>query len=107
MCDSDEAIFLTQNTFRDSSESETEAELASKYLLSLGDRTLDEHAMPANPVYQPEFSDVSEDELISTCERLERGGKNPRFPAPVSDVDVQAKSQKRYVALLIVNIKHQ
>lgn len=98
MSDSDNNVFITQNSFREEScESEaealSEAELAVNYLMNVGDRTLDEATKPSSPMYQPECSDISDCELVATCERLE--AENGRFAAPVSDIEVQAKSRKR------------
>lgn len=96
MSDSGEDIFLTQNTFREiGHESESEVEFASSYLMGIGERTLDE-----NEAYKPDMSDISDDDLVATCERFEKNHNLERFPVPVGDAEVQEKSRKRYVVVL-------
>lgn len=67
MSDSEAEIFLTQNSYRDSTGYETEAESTGKWLLGFGDQTFDK----IDTVYQPEVSDISHEELVATCEHLE------------------------------------
>jgi hypothetical protein len=77
MSDSGEEIFLTQNTFRKSDyDSESEVEFAMNYLAGVGDQTLDEYEnRPAAAQYQPSTSDISDGELVATCQVMERQEK--------------------------------
>lgn len=120
MSDSDNDIFITQSTFSKSSVFDTStgssdadnASDAAAFLLSIGDQTLDaidRDLVSSNPqqtisqVLNPEYSDISDAELVSTCEKVEQQEESHvadtkplnRFGSPVKDSEVQLKGRKR------------
>ena len=106
--DSDDDIFITQNTFsrnHDFSLIDTQnVEAMADNLLNISYSDLyfgDNDPKPTNVTpkhsspYRPVFSDISEDELVASCVAVE---KNSRFgETPMTDEQVSAKSGKRQV----------
>lgn len=92
MSDSDEGLFITQNTFKLSPSSESsldDADNAANFLLELGDKTLDEYIS----------NDISDNELLQTCEELELTySKTIGVNRPPKDLDgeISASGESRY-----------
>ena len=83
---SDDDIFITQTNFNLEDMLDTNAE--EKCFPDLGFPLLDE-ILKDSPKQYPDFSDISQEELVNTCEAAER------FAKPVSDGLVESKTNKR------------
>ena len=129
--DNDDDIFITQNTFQNSPVSFTEtanilsdsfcALNAVNYIENIGDEMLENIAAPHGSGSHG-ISDISDNELVLTCERVEANIKTApephysdiseedrpttakmmtsgisRFSSPVSDSEIAEKSRKRQV----------
>ena len=109
--DSDNEIFITQNTFSvpdDSLDSIIVGE-AAENILNVGDKTLDNletiaepacSSIPIKEKYQPQFSDISDDEFVSSCEAIEKQCSSRFGTKPLNEKQVAACSRKRYVNLV-------
>ena len=111
MSESDDSVFITQNSFS------TAVETAVDWFDNIGESTLNDisadNNMPKDNFAQNSnnssenatfalglYSDISDDELISTCEKVESEMQysqpnHGRFAPPVSDDVVLANSRKR------------
>ena len=114
MSDREDDIFITPNVFKPVNSDEETNDVFDE-LLSIGDNTFDEmdkyiaespvEGVKNTSIYTNTFSDISDDELISSCERLEKLADNyqqlddksrkRRFAKPVNDIEVTEKGGKR------------
>ena len=106
---SDDDIFLTQSTFSQPLDISVNTELAEECATNLLDFSLDCDLLNESPpakksrvatsIYQPSVSDISDDELVASCQEVERNedSLNSRFgDRPLDDEYVRHKSKKRY-----------
>ena len=97
---SDNEIFLTQNSFSQPLDLSINTEIAGECAVNLLDFSLDcdflENSPPEKKFkYEPAVSDISDDELVSSCIEVERD-LNARFgDRPVDDEYVEQRSKKR------------
>lgn len=94
-----DSAFITQNSFimNDTMDTQAAAECASN-LMDLWDDDLNpppaKRTRSTGNVYEPETSDVSDGELMSTCEEMEV--EFGRFGSkPLDDKEVSARSKRR------------
>ena len=88
-------IFLTQSHQMDLSINTTVAGECAENILDLSLDSIHEITEQNSTHYQPEVSDISDNELVLTCEQVE-GELCERFgKRPVSDAEIDQLSKKR------------
>ncbi len=96
--ESDDDIFLTQNTFSANLSIDTTlAEDAANELLNIDPSVFNDFeevktGADESEKYQVDCSDISDEELVSTCEQAER---NMRFGVPLKEEEVCKNTTKR------------
>ena len=104
--DSEDDLFITQSIFQDSSATENPALLdlsvasttAARCEDLIDSNCIDElfGERSTTGVYQPECSDISDNELVASCEAIE---KNRFGQTPLSETEIASKSSKRQVKI--------